>query len=93
VLDSTVVLISSDHGGAGRSHGADDPRSRTIPWILSGPGIARNRDLTMNADLEVRTEDTFATVCWLLGIQAPKPIDGHPVTDILSGEPEARRRP
>ena len=25
-------------------------------------------DLTMDADLEIRTEDTFATTCWLLGI-------------------------
>ena len=38
VLDSTVVLITSDHGGAGRSHGPDDVRSREIPWIVSGPG-------------------------------------------------------
>jgi len=83
VLDSTVVLITADHGGAGLSHGPDDVRSREIPWIISGPGICRNYDLTLNQDLEVRTEDTFATICYLLGITPPKPIDGRPVTQIL----------
>ena len=89
VLDSTVVLISADHGGAGLSHGANDVRSRMIPWIVAGPGICANLDLTSIRDLEVRTEDTFATICDLLGITPPKPIDGHPVTAILCG---GRRR-
>ncbi len=83
VLDSTVVLVTADHGGAGQSHGPDDPRSRTIPWIIAGPGICREADLTRNGDLEIRTEDTFATICMLLGIVVPQPIDGRPVTQIL----------
>jgi hypothetical protein len=83
VLDSTVILVSSDHGGAGTSHGADDVRSREIPWIVSGPGICQDLDLTTDRDLNVRTEDTFATICYLLGIVPPKPIDGHVVTKIL----------
>jgi predicted AlkP superfamily pyrophosphatase or phosphodiesterase len=87
-LDSTVVLITSDHGGAGRSHGPDDVRSREIPWIISGPGICRNLDLTMHQDLEIRTEDTFATICYLLGITLSKPVDGRAVTEILC--PRAR---
>ena len=88
LLDSTVVLVTADHGGAGRSHGPNDVRSREIPWIVSGPGICRNLDLTMNQDLEVRTEDTFATICYLLGIKPPKAIDGRPVIQILC--PHAR---
>lgn len=92
VLDSTVVVVSADHGGAGRTHGPGDPRSLEIPWIVSGPGIARDRDLTTNGDLEIRTEDTFATVCWLLGITPPKPIDGHPVTQILGAATKLPRR-
>lgn len=85
VLDSTVILISSDHGGAGTSHGADDIRSREIPWIVSGPGICHDLDLTTDRDLNIRTEDTFATICYLLGIVPSKPIDGHAVTKILCG--------
>jgi predicted AlkP superfamily pyrophosphatase or phosphodiesterase len=93
VLDSTVVLISADHGGAGRSHGRGDPRSRYIPWIVAGPGIRKNLDLTGDADLTVRTEDTFATICRLLAIPITGTIDGRPVLQILdvtSAAPAAR---
>lgn len=83
LLEATLVLVTADHGGAGRSHGPDDPRSRTIPWIVAGPGLCRGLDLTGDADLELRTEDTFATICWLLGIELREPIDGHPVTQVL----------
>jgi len=87
VFDSTAILITSDHGGAGTSHGPDDPRSLEIPWIVAGPGICRGLDLTSIPQLDVRTEDTFATVCWLLGIPIEKAVDGHPVTEILCSEP------
>ena len=79
IRESTVVLISADHGGAGLTHGPEDPRSRTIPWIVSGPGVRKNFDLTQIAMLDVRTEDTCATGCWLLGLALPANFDGTPV--------------
>lgn len=82
VLDSTLVIVSADHGGAGKTHGADDARSRHIPWIASGHGVRRNFDLTTDASLEVRTEDTFATACWVLGIEPPLAVEGRPVKEI-----------
>jgi len=90
LLDSTVVLITADHGGSGKSHGADVPRSHEIPWIVSGPGIMKGHDLHEDS-IAVRTEDTFATICWLLGIQPPKAIDGRPVVEILDTEHHAER--
>ncbi len=79
VLDSTIVLVSADHGGAGLSHGADDPRSRHIPWIIAGPGVRQGMDLTQQATLEVNTEDSAATICWLLGLRQQPYFDGKPV--------------
>ena len=78
---STLVLISADHGGAGKSHGAGDMRSRHIPWIVTGPGVKKGYDLTQNAALQVNTEDTCATVCWLLGLPQQPYFDGKPVTE------------
>jgi arylsulfatase A-like enzyme len=77
--ESTVVILSADHGGAGRTHGADDPRSRHIPWIAVGPGVRAGFDLTQMAALEVNTEDTCATACWLLGLAQQPYFDGKPV--------------
>ena len=85
VLDSTFILLTSDQGGAGGLHGPDDARSRHIPWIAVGPGIRKNLDLTTYPKLVIDTEDTFATVCWLLGIATdPKNVDGKPITEIVT---------
>ncbi len=83
-LDNTFILISADHGGSGRNHGANDPRSRYIPWILVGPGIRKGIDLTLYRDVTVRTEDTFATAAMLMKIPVPEPVTGRPVPGILA---------
>ena len=77
---STLMLLTADHGGAGLTHGAGDMRSRHIPWVVSGPGVRKGYDLTRNAALQVNTEDTCATVCWLLGLPQQPDFDGKPVT-------------
>lgn len=83
LTDSTVVILTADHGGAGHTHGADDPRSRHIPWIISGPGIRRNFDLTRYADLIVNTEDTFATACYFLGMKPALTINGKAIREVV----------
>jgi len=80
---STFIIVTADHGGAGRTHGPDDARSRHIPWIAVGPGIRRGLDLTIYGDLVIDTEDTFSTVAYLLGIPVIRPVDGHPVMQII----------
>lgn len=79
IRKSTFIIVSADHGGAGLTHGADDARSRHIPWIATGPGVRQNYDLTSLVELEVRTEDTFATSAYLLGLPRGTYLDGQPV--------------
>ncbi len=83
LTDSTVVLVTADHGGAGRVHGPEDARSRHIPWIMVGPGIRKNLDLTTYSDLIIDTEDTFATACYLLAIPIERKVDGKPITQVV----------
>lgn len=84
LLDQTLVIVTADHGGAGWTHGADDPRSRHIPWIAVGPGVHEGLDLTIYRSLTVNTEDTFATACWFLGIPLAEGLDGKPVVEITA---------
>lgn len=77
----TLMIVTADHGGAGLSHGAEDARSRHIPWIVNGPGVKKFFDLTGVAKLEVNTEDTFATAAYVLGLPLPAGIDGKPVVE------------
>lgn len=77
---STLIMLSADHGGAGLTHQPDDARSRTIPWIAVGPGVKPGYDLTQSRDLLMRTEDTCATACYVLGLPIMPYFDGTPVT-------------
>jgi arylsulfatase A-like enzyme len=83
--DSTLLIFTADHGGAGRTHGPEDPRSRTIPWIVSGPGIRKDFDLTrLGGDFNIDTYDTFATACTMLGIPVKRRIVGKFMPQILN---------
>jgi len=83
LTDSTLIIVSADHGGAGRTHGGTGARSRHIPWIAAGPGVKPDYDLTRDPALVVNTEDTFATACYAMGILLPEGIDGKPITEIF----------
>jgi predicted AlkP superfamily pyrophosphatase or phosphodiesterase len=77
----TLVLVTADHGGAGKTHGGPDARTHFIPWIVAGPGVRAGYDLTRDPALQVRTEDTFATACDWLGLHPPRPVDGRAVRE------------
>lgn len=84
---TTLIMLSSDHGGAGPAHGPDDPRARNVPWIAVGPGVRTGYDLTQIRDLMLRTEDTCATACYVLGLPVLLYFDGAPVTPAFENPP------
>ena len=95
-LDQTVFIITSDHGGAGLSHGhvgPDDGRSRYIPWIANGPGVRCGFDLTQIDRLQIDTEDTGVTAAWLLGLALPAYLDGKPIREAFMAETFAATLP
>jgi len=87
IYDDCVIIITADHGGSGRNHGANDPRSRFIPWICVGPGVREDCDLTQIRKLTVHIEDTFATVSYFLGLPIDPKIMGRPVMQVFD-DPE-----
>ncbi len=79
----TLLIVTADHGGAGRTHGGDDARSRHVPWIAVGPGIHKNLDLTIYPELQVEVYDTFATISAILGIPPQRRTNGKFISQIL----------
>ncbi len=67
VANSAYVIVTADHGGLGTSHDKDIPEDRHIPWIISGPCIAKGVIFSPHID----TYDTAATVLSLLGLKVP----------------------
>lgn len=79
-LDRTLLLVTSDHGGHGRSHGTRMEVDQRIPWYAWGSAARRGR-----TKRDVHTTDTAATALAALGLTLPKEMHGQPVLDAIGG--------
>jgi predicted AlkP superfamily pyrophosphatase or phosphodiesterase len=82
IADTSVIIISADHGGHDKTHGSTMPEDMTIPWIAWGQGVKPHHAITQ----AVTTYDTAATALWLLGVPVPASFDGKPVTDAFEAK-------
>ena len=76
---NTIILVTADHGGEGKSHGGMSMAHLEIPWIIAGPSIAEGRELKQPVD----TQDTAATLAHLFKVQPPACWVGRPVFEAL----------
>jgi predicted AlkP superfamily pyrophosphatase or phosphodiesterase len=72
-----TLIVTADHGGHARTHGADTLPDVVIPWIAHGRGVRAGTTIAA----AVRTTDTAATILWLLGVPIPEFWTGHPVRE------------
>lgn len=82
-LNSTLQIITADHGGHGFNHGDDSPIDRTIPWLAVGPGVPPG--VTITADINIY--DTAATALYALKLPIPERWDGQPILEIFEPSP------
>lgn len=66
MLDETLFIVISDHGGYERSHGGYSDTEKYIFFGASGKGIKKSEVK------EMRTVDLYATVLYALGIDIPE---------------------
>jgi predicted AlkP superfamily pyrophosphatase or phosphodiesterase len=79
IAESTVVLFTADHGGIDKGHGLITMNEMQIPWIIQGPGIIKNQELSQS----IMTFDTAATIAELLKLRVPQVWIGRPVKSVL----------
>jgi predicted AlkP superfamily pyrophosphatase or phosphodiesterase len=75
--EQTVVLVTADHGGKGKSHGGESMDEIEIPWLISGPGIRRGYEIKAPVDIY----DTAATIARLFGVTPPQGWIAKPVKE------------
>ena len=76
MYESTLILITSDHGGKGKQHGGSSPEERTIPWIVAGPYVRKGMSITQHINIY----DTAVTVAYMLGLRPPDCWVGKPIS-------------
>ncbi|MBN4077336.1 alkaline phosphatase family protein [Sulfobacillus acidophilus] len=70
--NDTVIILTADHGGFGKSHGEDIIENKQIPWIVVGDGV--EKAITYE---NIYTYDTAATALDLLGLNVPPEWEGR----------------
>ncbi|HLK61707.1 MAG TPA: alkaline phosphatase family protein [Chthonomonadaceae bacterium] len=70
------ILVTSDHGGHGKSHGTEMEEDMTTPLLLHGPTIP----VAYHIERPVRITDIAPTIISLFGLDAPAEWMGTPIT-------------
>lgn len=81
ILEETLVIITSDHGGLGLGHGGHSLEEMTVPRIYSGAGIKKG----YTVQLQEYQYDLASTIAFALGIKAPYEWIGRPVKAAFTG--------
>jgi hypothetical protein len=70
LMEDTLIIVTTDHGGRGRGHGGSSPEEQTIFWTAKGKSITPG---TMLSDVE--NMDTPAVVAHALRLDIPENWD------------------
>ena len=82
--DNTIIVFTADHGLAQGNHGLMgkqnqyDPSVR-VPWIISGPGIPKNKKV----NTPIYLQDVAATALEIAGVTKPNYIDFNSVLPLI----------
>ncbi|MBI2266598.1 MAG: alkaline phosphatase, partial [Armatimonadetes bacterium] len=74
----TLLIITSDHGGHGKTHGTSSREDRTIPWIAWGPSVRPGFPIQGKMNIF----DTVPVILEALGLPGKSETDGHSLPDI-----------
>lgn len=80
IYDSTVIIITADHGGIDKGHGGRTMMEMETPFIIAGPGISASGRF----DDSMMQYDVAATIAAILDIPQPQVWTGRPVKAVLA---------
>ena len=75
--EQTIVFMTADHGGSGKSHGGLTMEEIEIPFIVNGPGVLRGHQIKT----AVNTYDLAPTITSVLGVKPHASWVGRPVLE------------
>jgi len=74
IMDSTLIIVTADHGGHDKAHIGTIIEDFRIPWLAYGQGVVPGQ-----LDFMISTTDTAATAAYALKLPLQPDWDGIPV--------------
>jgi len=82
--ETTLIIVTADHGGHGEEHIGIYIEDFRIPWIVNGLGIVRGE-----LNIPIQTMDTAATAAYALNLPLQAEWEGIPVYEAF-GQPRLK---
>jgi hypothetical protein len=86
IMENTLVILWSDHGGIGYGHGGATPEEAEIAGVFFGRGVRKGYQIQQ----QVYTYDLASSIAFALDVTPPYAWIGRPVKPVFDGfdEPE-----
>lgn len=82
ILDETVIIVTSDHGGIDKGHGAMSMSEMQRPLVFFGKNVKKNYQIEESTVVY----DVGPTMAWLLGVKPPQVWTGRPIRSAFEGK-------
>ena len=81
IEESTLVIVTADHGGIGKGHGGPTPEEGEIAMLLHGKDIKKGYKI----EQQVYTYDLAATIAFAFNLTQPYAWIGRPIKPAFEG--------
>ncbi|MGC3873227.1 alkaline phosphatase family protein [Halomonas sp. GXIMD04776] len=82
MMENSIIIFTSDHGGVGKGHGGGTLLEMEIPWIIFGKNVPAKGKLQS----AIIIYDTAPTIAYILGLKIPDVWRGRPITEAFEGK-------
>ena len=79
MLDQTIFIITSDHGGTGTTHGGISTDEIETPFIIAGKGVKRGGEFQES----MMQYDVASTIAYIFGLKQPQVWIGRPMKHLF----------
>ncbi len=79
IYDDTIFMLTSDHGGTGKTHGGKSLAEMEIPFVIAGKNVRQGgpfKEMMMQYD-------TAATIAYIFGLETPQAWIGRPMEQVF----------
>ena len=86
ILDDTLIMVSADHGGKGKTHGGDSDEEKYVFLGVAG------KTVDSGTIVEAEGRDIAAIAAYALGLECPDTWSGHVPAGVFKDVKEASPR-
>lgn len=79
MMQETIFIITSDHGGINKGHGGKTMQEMETPFIIAGKNIKKGGEFSES----MMQYDVASTMAYIFGLQQPQVWIGRPMTQVF----------